>query len=125
MNDNNDTPVDEIKTQHTKEMHSTPEEYYNKPDCIYLRLQWFPERESFQFEIKNELLRGFKEGEPIPADIYKLMCFIRGTAEFALAYPNRMYELGAHAQNMEKIANAEELSDMQKDLLSGPVMGRA
>ena len=106
-------------------MEVTPEEYYNQPDCAYIRLQYIPEGEGIKFQVRNEMFYAHTP-ETLPEGMVKLATFLRGMLETALVYPYNVYQMGQEAQQLDMIdQQTTDMAKDQRDLLKGEPMGNA
>lgn len=119
-----DDVIDNIKPAKTEALDTPPEEFYNQPDSIYVKLQYFEDTDMFRFEVKNELLSKFDK-ENVPPKIMSLCAYIRGMVELALAEPHLTASIGIKAMNAEVDNAPDGLSDEQKDLFNTTPAGNA
>lgn len=98
-------------------------DFYNRPDCAYIRIQYIPEGEGLKFQVRNELFYTYTP-ENIPEGCNKLATFLRGLVETALVYPHNIYQMGLEAQNHD-ILDHNNMNTDQRDLLKGTPMGNA
>ena len=119
------TDINDIETQRTEPRDTPAEEFYGKNDSCYVRIQFCEEQNGYRFEVKNELMSRYNDGDEVPNDIKALTAFIRGMLEVALANPHEMYVLGNRAMNNDVIAQTEGLTDEQRKLLMEEPLGKA
>lgn len=117
---------EDIETQHTKPIDTPPEEFYNQPDSIYVRLQYFEDTDRFRLEVKNEILAKYSTEEELPAHIMALCAFVRGMLEVSINRASLVTSVGVQAINAENMILARDgMSPEQKILLDTETKGSA
>ena len=116
-----------VEPKLTTPMELPPEEFYNNPDSIYVRVKWDDSEKGFAITVRNELWYKYEEDpSKIPDELVKLSAYVRGMIELGLAFPTRAYAIGVEAVNQDTIfRETEGMSEEQKELLRGEMKGNA
>lgn len=124
--------IEDVEPKASKPIDSTPEEFYNRDDSFYIRLQYFEENEHFKFEVKNPIMNKYEKNEDVPQYLWSLCAFIRGIVEVAMSNPQMLTHLGVKAINadasrevLEEQVDTEGLTEGQIALLHSSAKGNA
>ncbi len=93
-----------------------PEEFYNNPYSIYVRLTYHPDKDGYNALVFNQM-----KSENMDENAVRLAILARGLAELALDAPTEVFNVGYQAVLNDTIDTSTELNDEEKDLLKNPV----
>ena len=118
-NDVDETPVTNEGIIATP-LETKPEEFYNQPDSVYLRIQYVPNVRGYKFEVWNQLYHSLADINDLQDDHKMMMTLARGLAEIVMSDPQTVYNVGSNAQNRDFIHHNPELSDDEKKMFATP-----